>query len=116
MSELVQKLAKGDHKVIFRPIGDEPVKELKECIDRDYVHIKFTETRGGTELGFHLDPERSDLTQGDFDNGSGTVTLAGKLTLDYVPVLCVGELDLGTMEGKGHLEIREEEPEPAEAD
>lgn len=113
MSELVQKLAKGKHKVIFRPIGDEPVKELKECIDRDYVHIKFTETRGGTELGFRLDPERSDLSQGDFEKGKGKVTLAGKLTLDYVPVWCVGEIDLATMEGKGHLEIREEEQEDA---
>ena len=111
MSELVQKLAKGDHRVIFRAIGDNPVEELKQCIDRDYVHIKFTETRGGTELGFRLDSEHSDLSHADFDKGTGRVRLAGNLTLDYVKVRCVGDLDLESMEGTGHLDILAQEEE-----
>ena len=111
MSELVQKLAKGDHRVIFRAIGDNPVEELKQCIDRDYVHIKFTETQGGTELGFRLDSDHSDLSGADFDKGTGRVRLAGNLTLDYVKVRCVGELDLESMEGTGHLDILEQEEE-----
>jgi len=109
MSELVQKLADGDHKVIFRPIRDDALGELKAAIDRDYVHVKFTETRGGTELGFAVEEEHSDLSKGDFDKGKGTVKLAGRLNLDGVPVRCHAELDLSSMEGKGHLEILEED-------
>ena len=109
MSELVDKLSKGEHKVIFRPLRDEPVQELKECIDRNYVHVKFTETRGGTELGFPLDADASDLTAGDFENGTGQVKLAGALTLDYVKVRCVADLDLATMEGTGRLELVDED-------
>ena len=109
MSELVQKLAKGDHRVIFRAIGDDAVEELKQCIDRDYVHVKFTETRGGTELGFKLDPEHSDLSGADFDAGTGRVRLAGNLSLDYVKVRCEAEVDIESMEGTGHLVILEEE-------
>ncbi|HEY7818463.1 MAG TPA: MbtH domain protein [Vicinamibacteria bacterium] len=110
MSELVQKLAKGEHKVIIRSFQDNGVKELKERIDRyNYVHVKFTETRGGTELGVRLDNERTDLSKADFENGKGSVHLVGNLTLDYVKVRCVADIDLPSMEGKGHLEILEPE-------
>ncbi len=65
MSDLPHKLAKGEHKVIFPSRLDDPLQELHDCIDHDYVHVKFTETRGGTELGFRLDPEHSDLSGAD---------------------------------------------------
>lgn len=109
MSELVQKLAKGEHKCIFRPIRDDALGELKAAIDRNYVHVKFTETRGGTELGFPLDDDHSDLSKGDFDKGEGEVKLAGRLNLDGVPIRCHATLDLSKMEGKGYLEILEED-------
>jgi hypothetical protein len=111
MSELVQKLAKGDHKVIFRPIRDDALGELKAAIDRNYVHVKFTETRGGTELGFPLDDDHSDLSKGDFEKGEGEVTLSGRLNLDGVPIRVHSKIDLSSMEGKGHLEILEDEDE-----
>lgn len=110
MSELVQKLAKGDHKVMIRSFRDNRVEELKERIDRyGYIHIKFTETRGGTELGVRLDNDLTDLSQVDWANGKGRAHFAGNLTLDYVKVRCVADVDLETMEGTGHLEILEEE-------
>ena len=111
MSELPHKLAKGEHKVIFPSRLDDPLQELRDCIDRDYVFVKFTETRGGTELGFRLDPEHSDLSGADWDNGTGNIRMAGELTLDYVKVRCVGNIDISTMEGTGHLVILEEEDE-----
>lgn len=107
MSELPHKLSQGDHKVIYRPIRDDARGELKAAIDRKYVHVKFTETRGGTELGFPLDEERSDLSGADWEAGAGTVRLVGELELDGVPVRCVADLDLATVEGRGHLEILE---------
>jgi len=76
---------------------------LKERIDLGYVHIKFTETKGGTELGVRLDRETTDLSKADFDNQSGEVHLEGELTLDYVKVRCVADIDIKTLVGKGHL-------------
>ncbi len=109
MSELVQKLAKGEHRVIIRAVADNPIEELQQSIERDYVHVKFTETRGGTELGFKLDSDVTDLGHADFEKGTGRVHLAGDLTLDYVKVRCVADVDIETMQGTGHLEILEEE-------
>ncbi len=109
MSELPYKLSKGEHRVIFPSRLDDPHQELKDCIDRDYVFVKFTETRGGTELGFRLDPEHSDLSGADWENKTGRIRMAGNLTLDYVKVRCVGDIDLATLEGTGHLDILEDE-------
>lgn len=111
MSELPHKLAEGEHKVIFPSRLDDPLQELRDCIDRDYVFVKFTETRGGTELGFRLDAEHSDLSGADWDAGTGTICMAGELTLDYVHVRCVGNIDISTMKGTGHLVILKEEGE-----
>ncbi|HRC84356.1 MAG TPA: MbtH domain protein [Thermoanaerobaculia bacterium] len=108
MSELPYKLSKGEHRVIISAVRDNPLAELKAAIDRNFVHVKFTETRGGTELGFRLDPQHSDLSKADFSQGSGEIRLAGNLKLDGVPVRCVAEVDLAKMEGWGHLEILEE--------
>ena len=107
MSELVQKLAKGDHPVIVTAGRDNTLAEFKAAVDRDYVHVKFTETRGGTELGFRLDEEHSDLSDGDFEAGSGQVRVAGNLNLDGVDIRVVADVDLASLKGQGHLEIRE---------
>src|SRR5262252_4793283 len=58
---LVEKLCEGDHPVIASLRPEKTVQALKERIDLGYVHIKFTETKGGTELGVRLDPEASDF-------------------------------------------------------
>jgi hypothetical protein len=82
---------------------EKTVKLFKEEIDRGYVHIKFTKTKGGTELGVRLDRDLCNLSEADFENGRGSVHLEGGLTLDYVKVKCVADLDLATLEGTGHL-------------
>jgi len=84
------------------------VQALREGIDRGHVHIKFTATRGGTELGVRLDRAACDVSRADFDNQTGTVHLEGGLTLDYVKVRCIADLDLPTLVGQGHLEIVDE--------
>jgi uncharacterized protein YbdZ (MbtH family) len=101
---LVDKLGEGDHPVEAGLRPEKTVKLFKEAIDRNYVHIKFTKTKGGTELGVRLDREACDFSQADFDNGSGTVHVEGNLTLDYVKVRCIANIDLATLEGKGRLE------------
>jgi uncharacterized protein YbdZ (MbtH family) len=101
---LVDRLCEGDHPVEAGLRPEKTVKLFKEAIDRNYVHIKFTKTRGGTELGVRLDRETCDFSRTDFDQGSGTVHLEGNLTLDYVKVRCIAEIDLATLDGTGHLE------------
>jgi len=101
---LVDKLCEGDHPVEASLRPEKTVKLFKEAIDRNYVHIKFTKTKGGTELGVRLDGEACDFSQADFDQGSGTAHVEGNLTLDYVKVRCIADINLATMEGKGHLE------------
>src|SRR5262245_42326771 len=57
---LVEKLCEGDHRVEAGLRPDKTAKALKDRIDLGYVHIKFTETRGGAELGVKLDREVTD--------------------------------------------------------
>jgi uncharacterized protein YbdZ (MbtH family) len=100
---LVERLCEGDHAVEAGLRPERTVKVFKEAINRNYVHIKFTETQGGTELGIPLDRGASDFGAADFENGKGTVHIEGNLTLDYVNVRCVADIDLSTLQGRGHL-------------
>ncbi len=103
MDELVQRLSEGDHPVVTQRYKS--AEEVKQAIDRGYVLVKFTDTRGGTELGVRLDNALTDLRQADWGQSAGVVHLAGNLTLNYVKVRCVVDVDIATLEGKGHLEI-----------
>ena len=110
MNDLVQRLATGSHPVEVSLRPERTLKLFKEMIDRNHVLIKFTQTRGGTELGVPLDKTRSDLTQANFDEGTGKVHICGEITLDYVPVRVVADIDLSSLGGEGHLEILEKSP------
>jgi len=100
---LVEKLCKGSHPVEASLRPEKTVKAFKDRIDMGYVHIKFTATKGGTELGVRLDRDAVDLSQVDFEKQTGTAHLEGELTLDYVKVRCIADIDLQTLNGKGHL-------------
>ena len=104
---LVQRLAQGSHPLAAGLRPEKSVQALKEEIDRGYVHIKFTATKGGTELGVRLDPGACDFSRADFETQTGTVHLEGGLTLDYVKVRCIADIDLTTLAGQGHLAIVE---------
>jgi uncharacterized protein YbdZ (MbtH family) len=104
---LVERLAQSRHPIIASLYPDKSVQGLKESIDRGYVHIKFTATRGGMELGVRLDTAACDFSQAEFENQTGTTHLEGGLTLDYVKVRCIADIDLTTLAGQGHLEIVE---------
>jgi hypothetical protein len=109
MSELVTKLAEGDHPVVVG--GSQPtLEELKRRLtEMRYVFIKFTDTRGGTDLGFQVDEEATRHEGADFEQGTGTIHVEGHLKLDYVPVTVVADVDLATLSGTGHLLIRQED-------
>jgi uncharacterized protein YbdZ (MbtH family) len=100
---LVERLSAGDNpvEVELRPEGS--ARLLGEALGRDFVNLRFTGTRGGTGFGLKLDRGACDLSGADFENGVGTVRLEGDLTLDYVPVRCVAEIDVRSLRGSGRL-------------
>ena len=100
---LVERLTVGRQRVEVSLRPERTVALLKECIDRKYVHVKFTETHGGTELGFKLDDNACDFSSADLESGTGKIHLEGELTLDYERVTCIADIDLSALEGEGHL-------------
>ena len=102
--DLVQRLSASEHPVEVSLRPERSVDAFKERIDQGYVHIKFTGTRGGTELGVRLDPDALGLDRADFGNRTGTVHLEGGLTLNYVKVRCVADINLETLAGQGRLQ------------
>lgn len=105
MDELVRRLADGEHSVAIG--GPKPsLQEFQQRVqDLGYVFLKFTDTRGGTDLGIRIDRGATDLSKAHFELGSGTAHVEGTLTLNYVQVRCVADIDLATLHGRGHLVI-----------
>lgn len=108
MNELVQRLSEGDHPVTVG--GPKPSLEefRKRVEDMGYVFIKFTGTRGGTDLGVRVDRSATDLSQANFDQRTGIAHVEGTLTLNYVKVRCVADIELETLNGTGRLVVLEE--------
>ncbi|HEX8720043.1 MAG TPA: MbtH family NRPS accessory protein [Pyrinomonadaceae bacterium] len=106
--DLLKRLSEADQNVEVSLRPERSARALKERIDLGHVHIKFTGTRGGTELGVELDRDSVNLDQADFDGQKGSVHLEGGLTLNFVKVRCVADIDLATLAGKGHLQVVEQ--------
>ena len=108
MNELTARLTAGDHPVVVG--GSQPsIEDLRYRINEiGWVHVKFTDTKGGTELGIPLDRAACDLSAADFEEGRGTVHLEGLLTLNWDRVRVVADIDLPALSGTGHLELVEE--------
>ncbi|GCE15693.1 MbtH domain protein [Tengunoibacter tsumagoiensis] len=105
MDDLVQRLSQGDQPVTVggpKPSLEEFRKRVEEM---GYVFIKFTATRGGTDLGVRIDRAATDLSKAFFDQATGVAHIEGTLTLNYVPVRCVADIQLESLEGTGHLVV-----------
>ena len=98
IDDLVKRLSKENTVECIRP--EKNAQALKECIERDYIHIMFKNT--GTELGVELyHPDC--MLEADFENSSGKIHIAGALILNFVKVKCVADIDIATCEGTGFL-------------
>jgi hypothetical protein len=106
MNELTERLTIGQPIVMG---GSDPtVEELRERTgEMGYLLVKFTQTRGGTELGFPLDRDATDLSGANFDEGTGAVHVEGHLILNDDPVRCIADIDLATLTGTGRLALDE---------
>jgi hypothetical protein len=106
MDELIQRLTAEQPVVVGGP--NPSAEELRRRMEEiGTVFIKFTETRGGTDLGIRLDRAASDTTGADFGAGSGTVHVEGTLILNDDPVRCIADIDLGALKGTGRLVLVE---------
>jgi hypothetical protein len=106
MNELTQRLT-TDQPVVMGG-ADPTVEELcNRTGEMGYVLVKFTETRGCTELGFPLDRDATDLSAADFDQGTGSVHVEGNLILNDDPVRCIADIGLATLKGTGCLVVEE---------
>jgi len=99
--DLLTRLSDDDHPVelVLRPAPS--LAALRETIARDYVLVKFTGTRGGTELGVPLDRQRSDLAAADL--GSGRIYVHGDIVLDGNTAQVSAIVDVSTLNGTGRL-------------
>jgi uncharacterized protein YbdZ (MbtH family) len=102
---LVERLSTGEHDVrlVLRP--ENSLAALKSAIDRGFVQIEFTNTRGGTVLGFPLDAALSDTSKIQSENVNGEIQLIGFLTLNFQKVKCIANISLQSLGGKGKLEL-----------
>lgn len=106
MNELTERLT-VDQPIVMGG-ADPTVGELRNRTgEMGYLLIKFTETRGGTELGFPLDHDYTDISGADFDEGTGIVHVEGNLILNDDPVRCIADIDLKTLKGTGRLALLE---------
>lgn len=101
---LVDRLSGGPHDLVFTSRPEPTPERLRRSLERGLVFLKFTGTRGGTELGVRLTSEDSERLVAEHDQGRNPLLIDGTLTLDFVPVRCRAELDTGRLEGTGHLE------------
>jgi hypothetical protein len=99
MNELVVKLSSVQPVEASRP--EKTFQALKESIDRNYVHIKFKNTE--TEIGMQILNENCSFDKADFNNVAGEIELVGALTLNYVKVKCVANIDISNCEGYANL-------------
>jgi flagellar hook assembly protein FlgD len=109
INELVKRLSEDKHEVV---IGhrDEPYEEIKERVEDGYIHIKFTKTRGGTELGINVDLNSTNVKDLDFTKGEGLLHIEGTTNLNYNAVRLIADVDLASRKGEGYLEVVSEEP------
>jgi len=112
MDSLVNYLSAGLHPVQIELRPEKTVAAFKSFIDRGYVHVKFTDTEGGTELGVRVNSERCDFSSADFSRGTGNVKLVGTLTLNSVRVECTADVALESLSGQGQLAPAAEESAP----
>jgi len=104
MDELTQRLSTDQPVAVGGPNPSR--EEFRTRIEEiGTVFVKFTETRGGTDLGILVDRSATETGGADFGQGTGTVHVEGTLILNDDPVRCIADIDLVTLTGTGRLKV-----------
>lgn len=97
---LISILSDGkNHPIII--LSDNKDKVLNQ-IQQGYIHIKFTDTIGGSCLTLELDQSITDIECWD----NNIINLEGELILDYQHVKCIIEFNVLTLQGHGLLQLK----------
>lgn len=100
---LIDFLGNGQHPVILEQRISEQ-NDLFKKLREGFVFIRFTDTKGETELGVNLIPSECNL-EDLFKEKSKKAHLVGTCELNFVPVKCVVEVDLDNRAGLASLEV-----------
>ncbi|MFV5997275.1 hypothetical protein ACNPQM_34015 [Streptomyces sp. NPDC056231] len=103
MDELVERLSQEGQKVVVGGPSPSLGEFQRRLTEMGYVFVKFPDSGGATDLGVRVDEAATDLGGADFAKGTGSVHVEGTLTLNYVQVRCVADIDLTSLSGSGHL-------------
>ncbi len=103
-SPTVSFLSSGWHPLSCKSIYSSG-KVLKEALDKNHIHVEFTNTMGGTCLSFPIDPQCSSYSDANFASSKGEIYLEGNLILDFIKVRCLAKIDLCLLEGVGTLQL-----------
>jgi hypothetical protein len=107
VDELTQRLTSAQPVTVGGPTPT--LEEFRTRLEEiGTVFIKFTQTRGGTDLGINLDRAATDLSSGDFAEGTGSAHVEGTIFLNDDPVRCIADIDLATLNGTGRLVLVDE--------
>jgi len=99
------RLSRGPQPVELALRPEKTLEGLLRQINTGAVHVRFTATRGGTELTVPIESDIVSRIQQQAARAEGTVQIVGNLVLDYIPVRCIADVDLSTLAGTGRLEI-----------
>lgn len=83
------------------------LEQLRMAVSLGLVLIRFPNTRGGTELGANTRNDDGSLNAANtvWNDEAGTLTVCGRLRLDYTPVRLDATFDLKTFKGRGKLTV-----------
>src|SRR5215472_6846341 len=105
MDDLVQRLSEGDHPVTVGGPKPSLAEFRKRVEEMGYVFIKFTQTRGGTDLGVRVDKSATDLSHTFFDAATGIAQVEETWTVNSVTVRGVADIHLESLDRMGHLVV-----------
>jgi len=107
-NELVRKLMNEQPVQIIRYLeeGKPSIEKLRRAVETGYILVKFTETKGGTELGCNVKNDNPKCSIQWKENSQ--LTFSGRLKLDFTPILVHATIDCTTFQGTGRVEVTED--------
>ena len=108
-TSLVDRLCSELQRVRLSRI--ENLRQLGQQVEHGYVIVGFQGMQGATELGFSLDPARTNVRDADFRAGTGVIQLVGSVVLDGHALEIDVTAMLPSLDGSARV-VRREAPPP----
>lgn len=99
------RLSRGLQPVELALRAERNTDALLRQVKTGCVQVRFTGTRGGTELSVPMESEDVQRISEQVERGEKTIRFTGGLSVDYTRVRCIADIDVETLTGTGKLEI-----------